>query len=270
MMFRVILWAARVLDVLLVALLWLFLAGEGMPRPSSLMPVEMLAFIAKGLMLLGLLLAWKWPGWGGAVVVWGYGFFWFVSGTRSALMPAFALFGATGGLFLIAWWGTGRSGARPLAAVAAAVALAAGIGWIWLGAGARSVEAKSRTLPELAGRWTGTASVSDSMVKQRPVRIELEVQADGTFRGRVGQGNIVRGSVVRQPGGRLGYLQRALGEPGFTMHLELDAPAAETPRRSSPEAIFCFDRTGNRLSGALHMLDAPEDLRDLRVILVQG
>jgi hypothetical protein len=269
-MTRGILWAARILDAGLLLLLALLIAGEGVPPPSRLMAIEKLAFLAHLLMLAGLLLAWKWPGWGGAALLAGWLFYWSVSGTRSALSPVSTLFGLVAALFLVAWWGTGRGAARPMALVAAAVLLAAAGVWFWAGAGARILQNQTAEPGALAGRWRGTASVSDTLVTRRAVPIEIQIAPDGGFSGRVGQGRIVRGSIVRHLQGRAGYLQHVLGEPAFAMHLELDVPATETPRLSSPEAIIHFDRHGDRLGGSIHLLDTPEDLRDLNVALVRG
>jgi hypothetical protein len=269
-MLRGILWAARVFDAGLLLLLALFVAGEGLPSPSRLMAIEKLSFLAHFLILAGLLLAWKWPGWGGATVACGWLFYLVVSGSRSAFMPVPALFGIVGLMFLVVWWGSGRSAARPMALAAGAVLLPVVAGWFWSGAGARDLQIRTADASSLAGRWHGTASVSDTLVTGRAIPIEIVIGADGAFSGRVGQGRITRGSVARHLQGRVGYLLHKLGEPPFTMHLELDVPATETPRLSSPEAIISFDPLGDRLNGAIHLLDTPEDLRDLHLTLVRG
>ncbi|MGD0694078.1 MAG: hypothetical protein ABSB82_04425 [Terriglobia bacterium] len=105
-------WTARILGTLLVLLFLVFLVGEGPPRPSTLTTPEKLMFVGTGIMLLGLILAWRWPGLGGAMALLGYLFFGTVAGVRSAVMSPFAVGGVSGMLHLAGWWLSHRPDSR--------------------------------------------------------------------------------------------------------------------------------------------------------------
>jgi len=266
-------WTARVLGTLVVLLFLVFLIGEGPPHPSILTVPEKLMFAATGLMLLGLIMAWRWAGFGGTLALLGYLLFGILAGMRSAIMSPFAAGGVSGILHLAGWWLSHPSPWRqdngPKRLGVSALALGGGslIIWLWLGVGARSMEARIHNPPNLTGRWVGTGQVSDSFVDARKLDLDVTILQDGSFRGRVGDADIVNGRVEPHLRGRLGYLQSRMGEPGYAMFLELSRPPVATPRRSLPQAYLYFDIRSGQIVGALHLTDLPEELRDLHLVL---
>jgi len=68
-------WTARIIGTLLLLLIAVFAIGEGLPNPLILSPREILLFAAIAMMLVGLIVAWKWEGIGGLLILGGYIFF---------------------------------------------------------------------------------------------------------------------------------------------------------------------------------------------------
>jgi len=56
-------WTARILGTVLVGLTLLIAIGEGMPNPFTQPFVIGIGFLALALVLLGILLAWRWSFW---------------------------------------------------------------------------------------------------------------------------------------------------------------------------------------------------------------
>ena len=104
---KILRWAARILGTLLVLLILMFLIGEGAPRPSMLTARDKLMFLALGVMLTGLVLAWKWAGIGGLLALAGYLLFCGMGGRRTILSP-FLAGGVAACLHLLAWWASDR------------------------------------------------------------------------------------------------------------------------------------------------------------------
>jgi len=100
-------WTARILGTLFVLLILVFAIGEGLPKPSILRSRDKLMFLALGLMLIGLVLAWKWAGVGGLLTLAGYLAFHAIGGRRTMLSP-FKVAGVAGCLHLLAWWASQR------------------------------------------------------------------------------------------------------------------------------------------------------------------
>jgi len=269
---QILRWTARILGTLLVLLVVVFLIGEGVPKPSMLTASEKLMCGSSVAMLLGLIVAWRWEGIGGALALSGYLFL-------GVLMPPvmispFMAGGVAGCLYLFAWWTSDRSkwrergGPRRLGITAIALVGALLTIWLWLGAGARSMEARVRNLPNLAGRWVGTSFVTDGVVHNRKIDLDITVLPDGTFQGQVGDATIVKGHVKSNlKASRMGYFLNRMGEPTSTMSIELSGAALATPGRSLPHADLCFDLRGGQMVGALHLTDFPAGLRDLHVVL---
>jgi len=266
-------WTARVLGTLVVLLFLVFLIGEGPPHPSILTAQEKLLFAATGLMLLGLIVAWRGAGLGGTLALLGYLLFATLAGVRSATMSPFAVGGISGILHLASWWISHPSqwrqhgGPKRLGVSAIALGGVSLLIWLWLGVGARSMEARIHNLPNLTGRWVGTGRVSDSFVHGRALDLDVTILQEGSIRGRVGDADIVKGRIEPHLRGRLGYLQSRMGEPGYAMFLELSRPPVATPRRSLPQANLYFDIRSGQMVGALHLTDLPEELRDLHLVL---
>ena len=100
-------WTARILGTLFVSLILVFAVGEGVPHPSMLTARDKLMFLALGVMLTGLVLAWKWAGIGGLLALVGYLLFCGMGGRRTILSP-FMAGGVAGCLHLLVWWVSDR------------------------------------------------------------------------------------------------------------------------------------------------------------------
>jgi len=270
---KILRWTARVLGTLLILLFLVFLIGEGAPKPSMLTIYEKLMFAALGAMLLGLIVAWRWAVIGGLLALSGYLLCGLLAGPRLLISP-FVAGGVAGCLHLLAWCSSDRSkwrergGPKRLGFTATALAGVLLIIWLWLGAGARSMEARVGNLPNLAGRWVGTSFVSDALLHNQKVDLDIAVSPDGAFQGRVGDATIVNGHVeLNLKADRMNYLLNLLGEPSYRIVLELSGPPLATPRRSLPSAHLNFDLRGGQMLGDLHLTDRPMELRDLHVVL---
>ena len=221
-----------------------------MPKPSTLTESEKLIFAPLVAMLLGLILAWRREGIGGALALSGY-LLCGVPRPRLIVSP-FMAGGVAGCLYLLAWWISDRSewrdrgGPRRLGIAAMAFVGALLITWLLLGFGARSMEARVRNLPNLAGRWVGTSHVSDALVHDRKIDLDITVLSNGAFQGQVGDATIVEGHIKSNlTASRIGYLLSRMGEPTYLMSLELSGPPLDTPRRPLPHADLCFDLRGS-------------------------
>jgi len=104
---KILRWTARILGTLFVLLILVFALGEGMPRRWMLTPRDKFMFLALGVMLMGLVLAWKWAGVGGLLALAGCLLFHVVGGLRTMLSP-FMVAGVAGCLHLLAWWASHR------------------------------------------------------------------------------------------------------------------------------------------------------------------
>jgi hypothetical protein len=122
-------WSARVLGTLLLAILALFVVGEGLP-PMGLQPEGVqLSFAAMGLMALGLIIGWKREGTAALLIASGWTL-WHIAEGRISLnafqapLPVAALYG-------FCWWAT--RGRKTLVVLATAAGLAAVLGvGLWL------------------------------------------------------------------------------------------------------------------------------------------
>ncbi len=109
-------WTARILSLLSIAVLLLFMFGEGF-NPFHLNSREVLlaVFFPLGVML-GMGLAWRWEAFGGGLTVLSFAAFYGIHWLGSGRFPGgifFALFASPGLLFLLAGLATGRK-ARPV------------------------------------------------------------------------------------------------------------------------------------------------------------
>ena len=104
---KILRWTARILGTLFVLLILVFAFGEGVPHPSMLTLRDRLMFLALGVMLTGLVLAWKRAGMGGLLALAGYLLFVAIGGPRTVVSPFMAA-GAAGCLHLLAWWVSDR------------------------------------------------------------------------------------------------------------------------------------------------------------------
>lgn len=108
-------WIARITGSLLLFLLLAFLIGEGCPPIFGLPLPESLMLFAGIVVLLGILIAWKWEGVGGAMIVGGMLAFYAINHLVSGRFPggALPLFYLPGILFLLCWWQTRRHPRQP-------------------------------------------------------------------------------------------------------------------------------------------------------------
>ncbi len=103
---RTVRWTARILGALMVLLLFVFAAGEGLPHPAQLSAGEKLGFIALGVMVLGVAVAWRTDGLGGLLLLIGYGIF--AVWSQKIVAGLFAVFALAGVLHMVCWWLTRR------------------------------------------------------------------------------------------------------------------------------------------------------------------
>ena len=68
-------WSARVVGTAILALIVTIAVGEGLPNPFVLSPRELLLFAAMLMMVVGLVVAWKWERIGGVLILGGLAFF---------------------------------------------------------------------------------------------------------------------------------------------------------------------------------------------------
>ncbi len=106
-----ILWSARVWSIPSIAALLIPYYMEGLYWLQAASLREVIAHICFFAVLAGLILAWRWEGWGGGLIVTGVAAFymtWWLTG-ESPRGPFFLLIAAPGVLFLLHWLLT-RSG----------------------------------------------------------------------------------------------------------------------------------------------------------------
>ena len=72
---RILRWTARILGILLLLLIAAFVVGEGVPNPFVMPLREQLLSIALLTMVVGLVVAWKFEGVGGLLILGGFAFF---------------------------------------------------------------------------------------------------------------------------------------------------------------------------------------------------
>jgi len=108
-------WVARVLSILVVGVILLFAVGEGL-HLSRFTARELVLFLFFPFgVCLGMALAWRWEGLGGAITVASIAAFYLADRLMSARFPggyAFVAMAAPGFLFLLCWLWT-RSTAKP-------------------------------------------------------------------------------------------------------------------------------------------------------------
>lgn len=105
-------WFARLISVMLLALVIMLAFGEGFPSPFTLTSVEFILFAALIIMLAGFLVAWKNEGWGGMLILLGFLLFFITNyaGSNSFKLGIFfILFPLTGAMFLFCWLSCKRS-----------------------------------------------------------------------------------------------------------------------------------------------------------------
>ncbi len=100
-------WTTRIIGTLLLLLIAIFAIGEGVPNPIILSPRELLLFAALTTMIIGLVLAFRWEGIGGLLILGGFAFFSIVN-QRISLNIVFLPWLLTGLIYLGCWWIKGK------------------------------------------------------------------------------------------------------------------------------------------------------------------
>ena len=111
-MINTIRWTARILGILTVLIIVMLLLGEGFPKPLELTRIEKMMFIFEGVMLVGILIAFRWEGISSAMILFGYVAFATVN-PRIFEMPVFYLFPITGLLLGYCWLKTRKKNEFP-------------------------------------------------------------------------------------------------------------------------------------------------------------
>jgi hypothetical protein len=109
--------------------------------------------------------------------------------------------------------------------------------------------ATQETDASLAGRWNGSAGIVVNWTRQRKLTVQLDIAADGSVSGKVGDASLVNARL--RPG--RGSVQRSLGwGRDYRIHgqLEGDLIKAESIRRDAVDIVF--DQTDPKtLTGGL-------------------
>jgi hypothetical protein len=100
-------WASRIAGSFVVLIVLLFAIGEGFPNPFTLALLEQLQLVSLLAMLVGILIAWRWEGIGGAMLVVGFVTFLAIESVHRhslALFSFFDFFLLLGVLNIVVWW----------------------------------------------------------------------------------------------------------------------------------------------------------------------
>jgi hypothetical protein len=95
----------------------------------------------------------------------------------------------------------------------------------------------TQTASSLAGRWTGSANIAVNWTRQKQLPVQLEIAADGSLSGTVGDASLVNAKLSPSRGS----LQRSLGwGRDYRIHGQLkgDLIKAETIRRDAVDIVF--------------------------------
>ena len=201
---------ARILGTLMVLFLLAFVFGEGLPRFSEMTGRERLYSLGLGGLFLGLILAWRWEGWGGLLSVLGWGFL-AVPGRRPPSDLVLTLPAAVGLLHLLCWWRL-RGSAPPAGPVDAAKSARTrtlfAVLWTTLAAFLVLCANEMFGQPPLmtpvgppAAEMVGTWQASLTTVSRQPLPDEIPVAftigPDGSVSGSIGRATLTNGRFVR-------------------------------------------------------------------------
>jgi hypothetical protein len=101
-------WVARVLGTALVLLIAAFAVGEGVPNPLHSSLAVSLCHVGMFAMLAGQIVAWRWEGVGGSLIIGSFVLF-SVANHGMPLNIVFAPWLATGLFYHLCWWRTRRA-----------------------------------------------------------------------------------------------------------------------------------------------------------------
>jgi hypothetical protein len=114
----------------------------------------------------------------------------------------------------------------------------------------------------LAGRWTGNATIIVNWVKQKQLPVMLDIAADGSVTGAVGDAKLVNGRLIRNHG---------LGSP-FRVHGDLEGElidaedvtrkAVDIPFRLTPQQTIAggVHSSGSEIGGKKSMKLSASDM----------
>ena len=97
-------WTARIAGTLMALFFLAFFVGEGFPNIFRLHWRESLSVLAMSAVVVGLLLAWKWEGVGGAIALAAMVLFMLLVGMRGGRTSLLLLPAAIGLLHVVCWW----------------------------------------------------------------------------------------------------------------------------------------------------------------------
>jgi hypothetical protein len=188
-------WTARIMGTLMALFFLAFLVGEGPPPLFRLSWQQNLQFLGMAGLFVGLLLAWKWEGWGGLVALASFALLLAID-RRFNTTWFFRLPAAAALLHILCWW---RIAAGPPAAGAAGpvprkvlwtIGVIVGV-FILLCANEifgqpPLMTPALRPSAEMMGHWHGTVLAFE---------VDFVIAADGGVSGRVGERAISGGRI---------------------------------------------------------------------------
>jgi hypothetical protein len=203
-------WAARILGTLMVLFLLAMACGEGLPRFSQMTGREQVYSLGMGSLFLGLILAWRWEGWGGLLSVFGWGFLAVLAG-RPPWGWVLSIPAAVGLLHLLCWWrlrgpappsgpadsaksGRGRMLFTVLWAILAAFLLLCANEMF----GQPPLMTRTGPPPaEMVGTWQASLTTVSRQPLPNEIPVALTVGPDGSVLGSIGSATLTNGQFVR-------------------------------------------------------------------------
>jgi hypothetical protein len=203
-------WTARILGTLMVLFLAAFVFGGGPPRFSQMTGWAQLYSLGMGSLFLGLILAWRWEGWGGLLSVLGWGFL-AVLTRRPPWGWVLAIPAAMGLLHLLCWWrlrGPAPHSGPVDPAKSARIRMLFPVLWailaafLLLCANEMFGQPPLMTLtgpppPEMVGTWQAnlTTVLRQPLFDAPPV--SFTIGPDGSVSGSIGSATLTNGRFVR-------------------------------------------------------------------------
>jgi hypothetical protein len=202
-------WVARIAGTLLFLFFLAFFFGEGPPNVFRATARENVLFLGMAALFVGLVLAWKWEGWGGLLSIAGFMLMVILEPNHLG-MPALRPPAVVGMAHLVCW-GVLRATPRPEAAWANPFAgkawrillltAAAALGiFILLCANETFGNPPLMTAalhpgPGLAGAWRARVTGPLGRPLATPLDLALTIHPDGSVSGTVGPANLLDGRI---------------------------------------------------------------------------
>lgn len=204
-------WTARILGTLMVLFLLAFVFGEGPPRFSQMAGREQLYSLGLlGGLFLGLILAWRWEGWGGLLSMLGWAFLAVLS-NRPPWALMLSIPAAVGLLHLLCWWRL-RGPAPPPGPVDSAkrahMRMLFAPLWVFLAAfislcanemfGQPPLMTRTGPPPaELVGTWYANLTTVSRQPLGEEIPVAFTIGPDGSVSGSIGNAVLTSGRFVR-------------------------------------------------------------------------